>query len=303
MTLGDLSDPRAVLSAIAEFQRIGQSAFLAKYRSGGAVSYFLEYEGQLYDSKAIAAAAHGYQFPEEGPLDPSRFSGGAATVERKLRQLGFNVVRTGASWVSALEPGTTYSWEQLGAIFGFRPAYLSAVGGMAPRPEHGVVLLITHPGGARRIDYGDYWDGRDLIYTGRGTRGDQVREGANRLVGNNDAALLVFEKAGSRALEFRRDASRNGPRKPRTRMVIRGMCSASGCDSMVPTTLSHRRDNAPQTGPPALLLSIGHDRSTRTVRPRPRSFGARLGIRRRRLCCRRRPARRIIVCFRIWRHG
>lgn len=38
---------------------------------------------------------------------------------------------------------------------------------MIPRPARNTLLLVTHPGGARAIDYGDYWDGEDLIYTGR----------------------------------------------------------------------------------------------------------------------------------------
>lgn len=54
---------------------------------------------------------------------------------------------------------------------------------MVPRPDYDAVLLITHPGGARSIDYQDYWEGAELIYTGRGQRGDQRREGANRDVG------------------------------------------------------------------------------------------------------------------------
>jgi hypothetical protein len=73
---------------------------------------------------------------------------------------------------------------------------------MLPRPEHDALLLITHPGGARSIDYDDYWDGEDLIYTGRGKIGDQRLEGANRDVAENRRALLAFERAGSRQLRF-----------------------------------------------------------------------------------------------------
>jgi 5-methylcytosine-specific restriction protein A len=63
--------------------------------------------GVAYDSKAVTAAAHGYQFGV--PLDPAEFSGGAATVEAKLRELGFEVVpepppRGGAQPGNALGP-------------------------------------------------------------------------------------------------------------------------------------------------------------------------------------------------------
>lgn len=37
-------------------------------------------------------AAYGFQFPNEGPLLPGDFSGGEATVKRKLQKLGFEVV-------------------------------------------------------------------------------------------------------------------------------------------------------------------------------------------------------------------
>ena len=73
---------------------------------------------------------------------------------------------------------------------------------MVPRPDHDTVLLITHPGGGRTFDYGDYWDRRDLIYTGRGLRGDQRMEGANRDVAENRRRLLLFESAGAEQLAF-----------------------------------------------------------------------------------------------------
>ena len=61
MSLNDLSDKKAVLKAIAEFDRIGQEKFLQKYGFGQARSYFLLYNEKEYASKAIAGAAHGYQ--------------------------------------------------------------------------------------------------------------------------------------------------------------------------------------------------------------------------------------------------
>lgn len=57
MTFRDLSDPQAVIRAIGEFDRIGREAFLAKYRFGEALAYFVNYEGTLYDSKPIVAVA------------------------------------------------------------------------------------------------------------------------------------------------------------------------------------------------------------------------------------------------------
>jgi hypothetical protein len=93
MGLAELTDRGAVESAMAEFDRIGRSAFLEKYGFGEARSYFLAHDGKLYDSKAIVGAAHGHQFPRLGPLQNTDFSGGEATVAATLQRLGFRVER------------------------------------------------------------------------------------------------------------------------------------------------------------------------------------------------------------------
>ena len=88
MTVGDLSDPAAVEEALSEFDRIGREAFLEKYGYGMAHSWVVIKHGREYDSKAIAGAAHGYQFGQ--PLRYDEFTGGGPVV-RKLRALGFRV--------------------------------------------------------------------------------------------------------------------------------------------------------------------------------------------------------------------
>src|SRR5262245_24980034 len=92
MKLGQLSDRDSVLRAVREFDRLGKEEFLSKYGYRPAKEYFLLHEGRRYDSKAIAGVAIGYQFPAEGPLRADSFSGGEATVKRKLEQLGFEVI-------------------------------------------------------------------------------------------------------------------------------------------------------------------------------------------------------------------
>lgn len=89
-----------------------------------------------------------------------------------------------------------YSWDDLGEAFGFAPNYLGSAGGMISRPEIGAVVLITHPDGGRSFDYHDYWDGADLIYTGRGQKGDQKLSGPNKYVAENSHALHLFEATG-----------------------------------------------------------------------------------------------------------
>ena len=86
MSLGDLTDRQVVESTIEEFDRIGRDAFLAKYGFGPARSYFLLHRGFRYDSKAIAGAAHGYQFPAAGPLRPSDFNAAHTSTPRARRE-------------------------------------------------------------------------------------------------------------------------------------------------------------------------------------------------------------------------
>ena len=69
----------------------GQERFLEKYGFGSARAYLLVVGDREYDSKAIVGAAHGYQFPQLGPLAATQFSGGAATVQPLLEGLGFEV--------------------------------------------------------------------------------------------------------------------------------------------------------------------------------------------------------------------
>ncbi len=89
MALKDLTDRRAVISAMQEFDLAGADAFYQKYGFGKALKFFILHGGELYDSKAIAAVAHRYQFGK--PLK-NTFSGGIATVVPVLRRLGFEIV-------------------------------------------------------------------------------------------------------------------------------------------------------------------------------------------------------------------
>jgi putative restriction endonuclease len=91
MSYGDVT-LRSVLAALAEFDRLGEDRFLNKYGFGPARSYFLAHQDRRYPSKAIVGAAHGFAFPEQGPLRSEDFSGGEATVGRVLERLGFQVL-------------------------------------------------------------------------------------------------------------------------------------------------------------------------------------------------------------------
>jgi hypothetical protein len=105
MSFGDLSSSKAVEAAMAECDAIGRAAFLEKYGYGRAREYFLVHEGRYYDSKAIAGVAHQYQFPGDGPLAHTEFSGGRATVMQRLESLGFQVVAREEDALDAIVDG------------------------------------------------------------------------------------------------------------------------------------------------------------------------------------------------------
>ena len=87
-----VTSKEAVLKAIAECDQIGTENFREKYGFRESRKYPLEHNGTFYDSKAILAVAHSYQYPDIGPLTPQTpgFSGGEKHAVRELEDLGFN---------------------------------------------------------------------------------------------------------------------------------------------------------------------------------------------------------------------
>ncbi len=103
-SLSDLRSAAAVQAALDEFLRLGQQGFLRKYGFGRASNYLVRdpHSGQWADSKAIVGAALAWQSDGEPSLRAAAFSGGMATVVRKLESLGFEVSTgeeiTGQPW-------------------------------------------------------------------------------------------------------------------------------------------------------------------------------------------------------------
>src|SRR5438552_1931535 len=95
MALTELTDRAAVLSAMQEYDGLGQDVFLKKYGYAPARRFRLVHNGISYDSKAIVGVAFKYQFPDRGPLLPADFSGGEAIVVPLLERLGFQVQAIG----------------------------------------------------------------------------------------------------------------------------------------------------------------------------------------------------------------
>jgi len=183
LTIRDLTSRAHVVQAIEEFDSRRRDGFLRHYGYGPSLKYRLRYRGKFYDSKAIAGVAWGLQHFGDGKRRPASYTGGAHTSVAALRQLGFQVAEDEKNLsLPALQPGRTYTWEELGALFDFPPSYLSLAGGMISRPELGALLLITHSQDGESFSYGDEWKGKELIYAGRGLTGNQELKGQNRQV-------------------------------------------------------------------------------------------------------------------------
>jgi 5-methylcytosine-specific restriction protein A len=166
MPLSDLT-ASAVNMAISEFDKLGRLAFLKKYGFGPARGYFLEKNGTQYDSKAVAGAAHGY-LPDQKPLSANEFSGGAATVQRVLQELGFNVLSPRLP-----SPGEVLGNEQISVRFA-----VGNMGGMRRSKENNLLVLISDP---FKGLYRDRWEDDVLHYTGMGRIGDQSLDNAQNL--------------------------------------------------------------------------------------------------------------------------
>jgi len=83
-----------VLAAVSECRYLGRDAFRRRHRFGRATVYELVLDGGRYDSKAVAGVAHLYSTGTL--LTADGFIGGARTVVRRLRALGF-IVEEGAT--------------------------------------------------------------------------------------------------------------------------------------------------------------------------------------------------------------
>src|SRR4051794_15763135 len=94
MSVVDVSSKDAVLEALREFDELGEEAFLREHGFGPAKWWVLVHEGKQYPSKAILGVAYTKQYPDRPTLrEGGTYSGGEATVVRKLRELGFTVER------------------------------------------------------------------------------------------------------------------------------------------------------------------------------------------------------------------
>lgn len=272
---------------MAECDSLGRVPFLAAHGYDVARWLYVEHRGLLYDSKAIAGVALQYEYGPEYVRDREGYTGGEQTVVPVLRNLGFDVVDSRVTSVDGrvapkLVVGRTYTWDELGRRFGFSPRYFSVGGGMLALKKLNILLVVTHLGGAKSFDYGDYWDGRELVYTGKGLNGPQMMRGENRDAAENRRTNYVFAHAGShrltflgigRCIDWRPDTApgRDGIARRifRFRFAFNGVSPRPGS-----TSAARRRSNAgtstrPQAPPPR--AAVRRPREFDPDRP-PRSY-------------------------------
>lgn len=161
MALSDLTAP-SVTKAIEEFKQLKRKAFLKKYGFGQARGYLIELDGQTFDSKAIAGAAHGY-LPGQMPLTAKDFSGGEATVKRKLEDLGFRFANEDLQPLPSC--GEVLTNEAISRRF-----VVGTMGGMRRSTKRNLLVLISDP---FKGLYQDRWENEVLHYTGMGPSGNQ----------------------------------------------------------------------------------------------------------------------------------
>jgi hypothetical protein len=159
-----------VRRAIQEYDQLGRPDFLAKYGYGQAQEYFIDLNGQRYDSKAIAGVAHGFVDRSKGPLSPKQFSGGEAAVGRRLRRLGFKVVRDSTGDADGEHPNVALplrlhgetnrkeAYELFGIKFDQRQRQL--IKGLSPRlRDGGYFIWIT----LDKTDFDENYDYEDRL--------------------------------------------------------------------------------------------------------------------------------------------
>ena len=190
ISLNDLTSRDAVLAAIQEFESKGREAFLESYGYKPSRSYVLQYEGRIYDSKAIAGVAYGKQHGT--PLKAAEFSGGEKTVVKCFAQLGFSVIQTPHPALF-LTRGSTYFRKDLRAAYG---GQLQA--GIWTPKSFPVVFLFSGESG-KAYGYHDDWVDGVFMYTGEGQNGPMTFTGGNKAIRDHRANgndLMLFKDLG-----------------------------------------------------------------------------------------------------------
>ncbi|MER7348849.1 HNH endonuclease [Streptomyces aurantiacus] len=177
MRIQDLSSSTAVEAAIAEFDSMGGVAFRSLYGFGPSTQYYVSHGDRLYDAKAIAGVAYGYQHPSHGTLPREEFSGGESGANPVLRALGFAVLDSHSETAGAELEWRLAVWRNLlarrdsaglvtadavrsvGAYGNFRGIWTDKARTERVHP-HGVTIGLKHTG----QHYPDDLDEHGVLY-------------------------------------------------------------------------------------------------------------------------------------------
>jgi putative restriction endonuclease len=184
--LKDLTQAAAVERAMAEFRALGRDAFIARYGFGRSRDFFVIHEGRAYDSKPLAAAAHGHQ---QGfrPLESDDFSGGEPVV-KTFERLGFHV---GEVTSAQLTEGGIYTRQDLRSIFGVTDATINN-GFYRPQDTQSIWLFVTGEKSTPELGAVNKFDGDLFIWLGQNA-------------GRTDAQIINHENDGREVLLFHRE--------------------------------------------------------------------------------------------------
>ncbi|MFD3541820.1 HNH endonuclease [Streptomyces sp. NPDC058662] len=105
-----LTDQGSVIRALNEYRDRGRASFLEEHDFGPAKQYFLQFEGTLYDAKAIANVAYLHQ---HGSSAEPPISGGQFHSNRLLEQLGFVIVDSRPTTVDGERIWRMALWDHL----------------------------------------------------------------------------------------------------------------------------------------------------------------------------------------------
>lgn len=195
-------------ASLREHDERGRVGFLDAHGFGRSTSYYLQTQSRLYDAKAIAGVAYGYQFPDRRPLPHGKFNGGEAGANSVLRSLGYTVVDTKPDTVDgerswrlavrdhiravhgdrAIEPGTL---RDFGVYGGAQGIWVDSARTRS-LDERGITVGVLHTG----LHYADDLTPEGVLYhyphTKRPRARDQAEIAATKAAAEHRVPVFVI---------------------------------------------------------------------------------------------------------------
>ncbi|MFD7412694.1 HNH endonuclease [Kitasatospora purpeofusca] len=113
MGFRDLTSATAMEKALAEYNDLGGKAFYGKYGVSSSTQYYISHADLLYDARAIARVALGYEHGTSSPLSSDQFDAGEASANPALRAMGYTVLNSHTETVDAEREWRLAVWRNL----------------------------------------------------------------------------------------------------------------------------------------------------------------------------------------------